>query len=118
MPPFYPLSGLLSRCLLRRASIPPEEGQSQFAIFLDVLSPARRWIRAGILRKILAALRGGAGVSTRPRRSHPARSSPGRSPADVQRRFASPRAYRAEDVGENWADGAVRFLLTPAEREE
>jgi GWxTD domain-containing protein len=93
----------------------PAEAQSEFAIFLET-QPSASLDPGRYSRKILAAFE--EARKSRQAQQEPSGSEQPGTIAATYKTFHKPDGEVREDVGENWADGAVRFLLTASEKEE
>jgi len=91
-----------------------EEAQREFGVFLET-QPNASLDPGTYPRKVIAAFQK-TKESFQATSTEPA-DQPG-TIAATYRTFRKPDSVAREDVGEDWADGAVRFLLTASEREE
>jgi GWxTD domain-containing protein len=89
----------------------PAEARGQFEAFL-AFQPNASLDPAVYSKKVIAALEG-ARRSLSARKQLPEQTG---SLAMAYRAFAAPRREEQVSLGEDWADGPVRFLMTPEER--
>ena len=91
------------------------EAQREFGVFLET-QPKASLDPGTYPRKVIAAFEE-ARKSLQAPPEEPVSEQAG-TIAATYRTFRKPDSVAREDVGEDWADGAVRFLLTASEREE